>query len=29
MRMILLDKPLNYNEKIIAVAPMMDWTAGG
>jgi len=26
MRMILLDKPLNYHEKFIAVAPMMDWT---
>lgn len=26
MLMILLDKPLNYNEKIFAVAPMMDWT---
>ncbi|MEL1262834.1 tRNA dihydrouridine(20/20a) synthase DusA [Pseudoxanthomonas putridarboris] len=24
--MILLDKTLNYNEKMIAVAPMMDWT---
>ncbi|KAF1684795.1 tRNA dihydrouridine(20/20a) synthase DusA [Pseudoxanthomonas broegbernensis] len=26
MHMILLDKQLNYNGKMIAVAPMMDWT---
>jgi tRNA-dihydrouridine synthase A len=26
MLLILMDKILNYNDKIIAVAPMMDWT---
>jgi tRNA-dihydrouridine synthase len=28
MLLILLDKSLNYKEKILAVAPMMDWTDG-